>query len=150
MPGPGTWVAGDILTAADLNAIGTWTTYTPTLRGNLATVGCTVNYAEYCLINKLVSVNVRVTSTGTASGNGPIEVSLPLNPTPTSNQIFGSGYFYDSSATDLMLVVASPDSGNLRFATEATGSFTNPLGTTPAITLGINDVVSFSVTYRVA
>jgi len=62
MPGPGTWSAGDVLTADDLNAIGTWQTYVPVLTQNV-TRTATVTSASYCQINihytKFVDLTIR-------------------------------------------------------------------------------------------
>jgi hypothetical protein len=60
MPGPGTFSSGDVLTAADFNAIVTWTSYSPVVAQNTA-VAATVNYAEYCVINihlKIIIISV--------------------------------------------------------------------------------------------
>jgi len=150
MPGPGTWAAGDILTAADLNAIGTWASYTPTLSQN-GTRTATVNHAEYCLINKMCIVNVDLTCTTTGSAANRIAVSLPITAATSTNESLGTGLFFDSSASDVMLtIVRYFNTTTVAFMTEATTSTTGYLGADPNVTLENNDVISFSIVYQTA
>ncbi len=144
MPGPGTWQPGDVLTAADLNAIGTWTSYTPTLTQSVARTA-TVDYAEYAQINKMIAANVSLTCTTTGS-LANIRVSLPVN---FINQaldltLVGSGIFFDSSATttSVLGVVAS----NVSYVEFRADNSTALLNTT----LGNGDVISFSIVYEAA
>jgi hypothetical protein len=142
MPGPGTWQPGDILTADDLNAIGVWDTYTPVLFQG-ATRSVTVNAAKFVQINKMCIANVDLTCTTTGSlGGALITVSLPVNTDAPSNSTLGSGLFFDSSATNAVLVsVLTESSSVVRFRADATS---NNLTTE----LGNNDVISFSVVYE--
>jgi hypothetical protein len=146
MPGPGTWSPGDILTADDLNAIGAWTSYTPVLAQS-GTRTATVNYAKYSVINKMCLVNVDLTCTTTGSAGNNISITLPFTAATNSGAI-GAGQFFDSSATDVRLLVASGSATTVIFV--ADDSTTGALGTTPSVALGNNDVISFSVMYQVA
>lgn len=153
MPGPGTWVAGDILTAADLNAIGTWTSYTPVLDQN-GTRTTTVNYAAYCKINDLciVVVDLNITQAGSAANN--ITVTMPVNiNTPgfnPSTASFGSGLFYDASATDVILLTVVGQADNkFSFSTDATTADTGRLGANPSLAVANGDVISFTAAYPV-
>lgn len=141
MPGPGTWSAGDILTADDLNAIGTWTNYVPVLTQNVSRTA-TVNSASYCQINKFCVVNVDLTCTTTGSAN-TITVSLPVDTAVTSGSpVLGSGVFFDTSASDYILVTCIRDSNSAI-------SFYKDLDSGKlATTLGNGDVLSFSLTYQ--
>lgn len=141
MPGPGTWSAGDVLTADDLNAIGTWQTYVPVLTQNV-TRTATVNSASYCQINKFCVVNVDLTCTTTGSGNN-IEVSLPVNTAITSGgPALGSGFFFDTSASDYILVTCvRSSSSRISFFKDLDGGSLNTV-------LGNGDVLSFSLTYQ--
>jgi len=149
MPGPGTWSAGDILTAADLNAIGTWTSYTPAVVQSTA-VAATVNYAKYMQINKSVIVNVDLTCTTSGTGSNTITVSLPVNVSGTSaTGSMGSGLVFDSSTTNVILVsVIRASASTVKFIAEDTNNTTNTLGSSPALTLANNDVISFSLMYE--
>lgn len=146
MPGPGTWSAGDILSASDLNAIGVWTSYTPVLAQNGIRTA-TVNYAEFCQINKLVFCNVDLTCTATGSAGSGITVTLPITSVGSSSG-YGSGIFYDSSATDVRLVFAFAGTTTVSF--RANDSTTGLLGVTPSVALGNDDVISFSIVYEAA
>lgn len=140
MPGPGTWQPGDVLTAADLNAIGTWTSYTPTLTQSV-TRTATVNYAKSCVINKLCAVNVDLTCTTTGS-LATVEVSLPF--TGSSSRSTGSGFFFDSSAstTSILMIQLNGPGTRAQFYADGAGALLNT-------TLGNGDVISFSFLYEV-
>lgn len=149
MPGPGTWAAGDILAAADLNAIGTWSSYTPTVAQN-GNRTITVNYAQYCQINKLCVVNLDVTVTNAGTTANLVTISLPIN-TPTTNptRSVGSGFLYDASATDIILVnVRYNSTSTVRLVTETSTSDTSGVGVNPAFALANGDVISLTMIYE--
>jgi hypothetical protein len=152
MPGPGTFSAGDVLTAADLNAIGTWTSYSPVVAQNTA-VAATVNYAEYCVINKMCIANVNLTCTTSGTSGQAVTVTLPLAITSTAGyKAFGSGFVFDSSATDVILttVAIQTSTDKVYFLTEAGTSIVNGLGSNPSFALANNDEISFSIMYETA
>jgi len=154
MPGPGTWSAGDVLTAADLNDIGVWQSYSPTLTQNGAR-SATITNAQYSQINKLCFVNFDLTCTTSGSAGSPITVSLPISAAAASSgseiRTIGSGFFYDASATDVILLnVGLVNSTNVGFNTELS---TNPsvfFGNQPSLALANDDIVSASIVYQVA
>ena len=140
MPGPGTWSPGDILTAADLNAIGTWASYTPVLTQGVARTA-TVNYAKYMVINKMCLVNVDLTCTTTGS-LATITVSLPVNTGSASDRYMGSGVFFDSSASNVDLIVCNrASSSTVELYSDASNGVVNT-------TLGNNDTISFYLAYE--
>jgi hypothetical protein len=148
MPGPGTWSPGDILTADDLNAIGVWQSYTPVLSQNGVRTA-TINYAQFCVINKVCFTNVDLTCTTSGSAGHQFTVSLPLTPVSASiAPTVGSGIFFDESASDMRLVtvLGSNLAGAIFIADDST---TSGVGDTPSIALANNDVISFSVMYEV-
>jgi hypothetical protein len=63
----GDFSSGDVLTAADMNAIGTWITFTPSW--NNFTAGNAVQDWSYCIINDVMIVTGR-TVLGTTSSMG--------------------------------------------------------------------------------
>lgn len=68
----GDFSAGDVLTAADLNAIGTWTSWTPTVTASTGTITTgSLNYALYAHVNQFVIVRFAytITTAGTAAGS---------------------------------------------------------------------------------
>lgn len=143
MPGPGSWVAGDVLTATDLNAIGTWTTFTPIVQQS-STVTTTVNYAKYCLINKLCFVNADIGLTSAGTAGQIITVTIPLAGA-TVARIYGSGFFYDASATSTILLTST----RLLDGYVSFFSSSGTLGSTHAITIANGDNISFSVMYEI-
>jgi len=149
MPGPGTWSSGDILTAADLNAIGLWTSYTPVVTQNGART-VTVNYAEYSQINKLCFVNLDLSLTNAGTTANLVTVSLPVNfSSSVVRRVAGSGLLYDLSATDVILLTAIYNSAStVRLLTETTTDSASGLGVNPAFALASGDVISLSLVYE--
>jgi hypothetical protein len=80
----GSFASGQVLTAAELNAIGTWQDYTPSFSG--ISVGNGTLTGRYCQINKFVAwqVELVVGSTTTISGT---RVTYPV----TASDTFVSG-----------------------------------------------------------
>ena len=76
----GTFVDGVDLSAAELNAIGTWTTFTPSW--NNLTVGNGTNLGRYVQLNDLIIVNYELTFGTTTSVTGNVGVSCPSGLTP--------------------------------------------------------------------
>jgi hypothetical protein len=143
MPGPGTWQPGDILTADDLNAIGVWATYTPVLAQS-GSRSVTVNQAKFVQINKMCIANIDLTCTTTGSGGSLITVSMPVAFGGSSNTVMGSGFFYDSSVTNNILVSVLSEAGSpptFKFRADATSSDLNTA-------VGNDDVLSFTVVYE--
>lgn len=93
----GTFVSGQVLTAAELNSAGEWQSYTPTWTQS-ATITKTVNWARYTQLNKLVIVSIKMTATGAGTANNVIKVGLPVNAS-TNNFMMGTVIFQDESAT---------------------------------------------------
>jgi hypothetical protein len=71
----GTFTAGQVLTAAELNALGTWTAFTPSWT-NL-TVGNGTQSAFYSVINKILFVRVRFTLGSTSAVGTNTQLLLP-------------------------------------------------------------------------
>ena len=68
-------VTGQKWTAAIANQIGAaWETWTPTVTQS-GSVTCTVTYAKYAQIQKLVVASAYLTVTGTGTANNPVLVS---------------------------------------------------------------------------
>ena len=76
-----TWIAGDVVTAADTNTYlthtgGAWTAYTPTFT-NL-TVGNGTLDCQWFRSGRFVSFKVKITFGSTTSVSGAVIVSLPV------------------------------------------------------------------------
>jgi hypothetical protein len=79
----GAFSPGDVLTAADLNAIGTWTSYTPTFTG--ITVGSATVDFKYVQVNELVLVNGKFTLGAGSSVTTGFYFSMPPSLDSTQN-----------------------------------------------------------------
>ena len=86
----GTFTAGQVLTAAELNAIGTWTAFTPSFT-NFTLGNGTIQEAVYLQVNQLVYVNVYVTLGSTSV--------MGSNPSFTAPVTIGGGAARLSSGT---------------------------------------------------
>jgi hypothetical protein len=63
----------------------------------------------------------------------------------------GSGFFYDDSATDIILLtVLQASTTTVSFRTEDGTSPTAGFGQLPSLALANDDVISFSIVYRIA
>jgi len=86
----GTFTAGQVLTAAELNAIGDRLTWTPTIGFDSGSTATIIYLAEYAICNNMVIWQAVVgwNSAGTASG--AMSITLPV--APSSAYLFvGSG-----------------------------------------------------------
>ena len=92
----GTFTTGQVLTAAELNALGTWTSFTPTWSG--ITVGNGTNNGVYSVINKILFVKTRFTFGTTSVMTGFPQITLPasLTAATTNQQIFGTAVSEDA------------------------------------------------------
>ena len=76
--------SGDVLTAADLNAIGDWTSFTPTFHNvTLGASGAVTG--RYAVVNDLVFYTVKFDLASTGSISGQISFDLPVANGDTSN-----------------------------------------------------------------
>jgi hypothetical protein len=138
----GAFSSGDVLTAADLNAIGTWTAYTPTVSNATTTsVDCV-----YSKINKVVHVNIRL---NIASVTGTVLISLPSTP---SKIVIGHAEMSDANTASSYAGVALQWSATqifLRpFQTGGTYATWNAnQGTTVPFTWASGDVMRVVLTY---
>jgi hypothetical protein len=108
----GDFSAGDVLTAADLNAIGTWTDYTPALTASTdPTLGTgSITYGRYVQLNDLViGTAYFVFGSGASAGSGNYNVSLPVAAiTGDVNIIAGHCWVYDSSVSTARNAILQP------------------------------------------
>lgn len=94
----GTFVAGQVLTAAELNTAGAWESYTPSWTQS-ATISKTVNWARYTQLGKWVQGSIKMTATSAGTANNKILVGLPVTAS-ANNMIIGSMFLYDASAVN--------------------------------------------------
>lgn len=93
----GTFTAGQVLTAAELNAAGTWADYTPSWTQS-ATITKTVNWARYSQFNKLVFVSIKMTASSAGTANNVIKIGLPVAAS-SNNFLMGTAVWSSSGAT---------------------------------------------------
>jgi len=128
----GAFSSGDVLTAADLNAIGTWTAFTPAWVN--FTVGDATHSWYYAQINDLFIVTGK-TTLGSTSSMG----TNPYFPTPTGvtwqSQNHGTAEFGDAGTASRQGVMVAFSSTNIVFGYySVSGSIVNraaPTATTP-------------------
>ena len=101
----GTFVSGQILTAAELNTAGEWQSYTPTWTQS-ATITKTVNWARYTQLGKWVQVSIKMTATGAGTANNIIKVGLPVNAS-SNNFVMGSCLVQDESQSPDIFIRAN-------------------------------------------
>ena len=149
----GTFASGQILTAAELNAIGTFTNYTPTLTG--ITVGNGTTVARYVEINQIVFWSVVFTFGSTSSVTAAVFVSLPS----TAGNLYEAAnsancQFEDVSASIINGGFVQRDSGTrvgLRVANAAgTYSVGTALSSTVPFSWANGDIIAASGFYRKA
>jgi hypothetical protein len=78
IPSPFPFTTGQVLTAAQMNTLGDFGTWTPTITpqaGSFTTV--TTNWARYAVINELLIAQLKFTLTSVGTGAGTITVTLP-------------------------------------------------------------------------
>lgn len=130
-----TFVSGQILSAADLNAelaapfplgTGAWTNYTPVWTQGATTITKTIGRAAYYKVGRLVVVSVDLSATGAGTANNALAVTLPV--TAAAGGALGPGWFSDSGVGYYsgVAILGSTTVTNIYQG----GLVTNPLGAT--------------------
>jgi hypothetical protein len=152
MTSPFPFVAGQILTAAQMNELGKKTTYTPTFT-NL-TVGNGTLSAAYFQINNLVSVYVSVVFGSTTSISGDVTVTLPIARAAAEVLRVSTVNLTDTGAAQVIGALLFP--ANLSTvivrSTQVSGInvIMQNLSATVPFTWGTGDILQFSAQYEVA
>jgi hypothetical protein len=139
-----------ILTAAELNAIGTWTTWTPTFSG--LTKGNGTVTARYSQINKVVHLNVLITFGSTSAMTGLVAVSLPVT-AATGISSMGVVRLEDAGSTFYVGTVQVASATSMQvFVNQANGTYTTMAATSSTVpfTWTTNDNLVISLTYEAA
>jgi hypothetical protein len=87
----GSFTSGSILTAAELNAAGAWTSYTPTFASGV-TVGNGTWVAAYSVFNKILFWQGTFTLGSTSAITGAVTINLPSGltfPSPDNGELIG-------------------------------------------------------------
>lgn len=171
---PKTWVAGDVLTAAQLNAevrdalLGAfplgppdaaWTAYTPALTA--ATTNPTLGtgsaaHGRYTRIGRTIIGRAIVAfgTSGVAAGSGSYRFSLPVMPathtgaSPNGGRLIGQAFLWDNSATNVDLGFLWIPSAGVQYAQINT----DPTGVTDALpwVWAASDSLEIAFTYEAA
>lgn len=148
----GTFTSGSVLTAAELNAAGTWTSFTPSWT-NL-TPGNGVVSATYSKFNKILFVRVKLIagSTTTFGSGSPFVMTLPASLSQDTNQNFiGWAYFLDSGTAGYMGAVGVSDATSILcyvINASATYATATTVANTRPMTWAVNDQLIFEFTTR--
>lgn len=148
----GDFTAGDVLQAADLNAIGTWTSYTPTwtASGGTPSLGNGSLTAKYIKINNLVIVKMFLVWGSTTSAAGTTEWRFSYPVAPSGTVIFeqlGSALVHDATFgyySGVSMYVSSTTFGAIA---NVSG---NTVGSSVPMTWTTNDKLSVLLTYETA
>ena len=143
----GDFTAGDVLQASDLNAIGTWDSYTPEIEASGTNPVYNVRVGRYTKINELVVVQFEV-GDFTSGGSGTFYAIMPTDIDSSIGEEYPLGYGFaaDGTSSRPPIVCAKSSSGARRcFMTYYTGALVT--GTTP-FTFGANDYIRLTVVYK--
>ena len=155
MANPFPFVAGNVLTAAELNGIGEWTTYTPTWTASTTnpTLGNGSLVGRYSRIQNLIYVQFFLSfGSTTTPGSGVYEIGLPVTGATelVGYSSLGSGYVLDSSSANVTTVTVSGNNNTTNVIMKYTGgSFGNVSSTTP-FTWTNQDAMYGSFVYKAA
>ena len=149
----GTFASGSVLTAAELNAAGAWTSFTPSWT-NL-TPGNGVVSAAYSKFNKILFVRVKFTWGTTTSCGDPVRMTLPASLTQetTSQDPIGLSSLTDigvAGYSGVVSVISSTLVGINVYNAAGTYLAPNTVNTTRPFTWGNGDIISFQFTTRLA
>lgn len=160
---PATWVAGAVLTAAQLNAqlrdnlnaafpigVDGWTSYTPTLTQS-ATVTKTSTWTKYQRVGRLIVAQVQMTVTGAGTAANVVLAGLPVAAAIPNGVPIGFGSIYDSSANAMFKSIVETNTTTV-VAFRPTSTTANDHLGNAVFTAGLaaGDLVNFTVMYESA
>jgi hypothetical protein len=150
MANPFPFVAGNVLTAAQLNGIGETTSFTPSWSG--LTVGNgTLSAAKITRVNSFVLVQGTFTLGTTSAVTGNIFFANPVTPADTGQNAIGNGLF--ASGGVLYPITCSMAGGNIQlFPTVASGTYATTTTCTATVPFvwASGAVITWSCAYRIA
>jgi hypothetical protein len=111
----GTFTAGQVLTAAELNTAGAWQSYTPTWTQTVA-VTKTVNWARYTELGKTIQVQIKMTASSSGTASGLILVGLPVAAS-ADNRLMGIAAIVAAASFEKPLVAVYDSSTTIKFRT---------------------------------
>ena len=152
MANPFPFVAGDVLTAAEMNGIGEKTAYTPTFT-NL-TLGNGTLTADFYRVQNVVTATVVVEFGSTTSISGDVIVTLPIARATTQGLQLSTANLLDTGTANYFGTVGffvTLSSVNVRnYAVSGINIVMQTLSATVPFTWGTGDILKFSAQYEVA
>jgi hypothetical protein len=151
MANPFPFVAGEVLTAADMNGIGETVSFTPTWT-NLTVGNGTLNHAFFTQVQKLVFVQVQFTLGSTSAVTGNISIAAPVPQASPTQNIVGTSVFGDASGVPYTGVVSMTGSAMQIVPVNASSTYTYFVAASSTIpmTWTTGDVIVMCATYRAA
>jgi len=152
-----TWLAGEVVTAADTNTYlthtgGAWTSYTPTFT-NL-TVGNGTLVSMWFRSGRFVAFKVKLTFGSTTSVSGAVTASLPVAYADGTELNLATGLLFDSSLPVRVVALLSPATTTTVNVTafDVTGTYGNgsALSSLVPFTWATGDIMLFSGFYEAA
>jgi hypothetical protein len=151
MANPFPFVAGNVLTAAELNGIGEATAFTPTF--NNLTIGNGTVTGTYMQVNGVVWGTVRLVFGSTTSVTGTIQPALPVTASFVALQNIGQGIVTDTGTANYLIFPIQISATNVAINAEVSsgtyGALTSAGAAVPFIWT-TSDVLSFDFIYRAA
>lgn len=95
----GSFTTGQVLTAAELNAAGTFTTFTPVFSFGGVAANTSSSYGYYTLFNKLLVLHAGFVSSGAQTAGG-LSFTMPTGVEVSEGMVYqrvGQWYAYDAS-----------------------------------------------------
>lgn len=141
---PGTFTVGQVLTAAEMNALGAMTSFTPTVTG----VGTTSKSGYFYKFQNLAFVYFTFVCSGAATAAIVVDYPSGVTPSNLANVAERSnGSFYDNSGTTLYPLYVRTAAAGFRFTypivVGATIQAATDLSNTNApAALAVNDVIT--------
>ena len=151
MANPFPFTAGQVLTAAELNGIGSYTAYTPTFTN--VTTGNGTSTFFYTQIQNFVHVIGRFVFGSTSSISGTPVMTLPINRNTSDIQVIGTGALGDAGVATFMLFPVSNAINTVILFSAAqpvADVRESGLSATDPFTWGTNDFIQVNLYYRAA
>lgn len=147
----GQFTAGQILTAADMNDIATWTTFTPSFTGVTLGTGAS-NTGQYCQLNEILFIRTKtILGTGGSFTNPVLTVpaSKVMTGTPTMLWMPSMhGVMIDAGVNSYALAVIHNSTTTLGvYAQTASGTYvtySSAVSSTVPFTSGVNDYIELA------
>ena len=151
MANPFPFVAGSVLTAAELNGIGEATSFTPTF--NNLTIGNGTVTGMYMQVNDLVWGTIRLVFGSTTSVTATIQPAFPVTATFVNLQNIGQGIVTDTGTANYLVFPIQINATNFALNAElSTGTYGSLISAGPTVpfTWGNTDVLCVDFVYRAA